>query len=142
MAQRDELLDRFAGFPDRLAGAARIASARPSPEGEWTPEQVVRHLINVDLEVHQARLRDLDHDVEPSWSWQEPGPWQDEPGLGLDGVLERFADTRARTLAEFRALDERGWARAGRHSTYGRLDAAGLLGLATDHDEEHLGGLA
>jgi hypothetical protein len=142
MADRAGLLDRFAAFPDRLRAASRAASTRPTPEGEWTPEQIIRHLINVDIEVHQARLRDLADSSDPSWSWQEPGPWQDEPELGLDGVLRRFEETRARTVGTFRALDEPGWARVGRHATYGRLDAEGLLGLATDHDEEHLGGLA
>ncbi len=31
--------------------------------------------------------------------------------------------------------------RTGVHATYGRLDVAGLLRLAIDHDEEHLAGL-
>ena len=141
MADRAELLERFAAFPERLGAAARDAPTRPTAEGEWTPEQVVRHLINVDLEVHQARLRDLTGRDEPRWSWAEPGPWQDEPGLGLEGVLERFSRTRAETVATFRGLDGAGWARAGRHATYGRLDAVGVLGLATDHDEEHFAGL-
>ena len=140
-ADRADLLAWFAQFPGRVGEAARAAAQRPVPEGEWTPEQVVRHLINVDLEVHQARLRDLAGGGDPSWSWREPGPWPDEPGLGLAGVLARFGETRAATVATFRALDDGGWARAGRHATYGRLDALGLLGLAADHDEEHLAGL-
>ena len=141
MAERDELLDRLAAFPAVVARAARSAAERRTPDGEWTPEQVARHLIAVDLEVHQARLRDLAADDEPSWSWQEPGPWPGEPDLGLEGVLARFAATRTDTLEMYRALDEAGWARTGRHATFGQLDAEGLLRLAVDHDEEHLGGL-
>jgi len=141
MVQRDELLDRLAAFPGVVGAAARSAAKRPRPDGEWTPEQVVRHLIAVDVEVHQARLRDLSRDDEPSWSWQEPGPWPDEPDLRLDGVLERFGAVRAETLKMYGALDDPGWARAGRHATFGRLDADGLLRLAVDHDEEHLAGL-
>ena len=56
MAERDERLGRLAGFPDVVAAAARSAGGRPTPEGEWTPEQVARHLIAVDIEVHQRRL--------------------------------------------------------------------------------------
>ena len=141
MADRDELLERLATFPDRVSIAARDASTRPTPEGEWTPAQVMRHLVAVDLEVHQRRLADLAGGGDPTWSWQEPGPWPDEPGLGLDGVLDRFSETRDRTVVTFRALDAAGWARAGRHATYGRLDPEGLLRLALDHDEEHLTGL-
>lgn len=141
MVERDDRLERLAGFPDVVATAARSAAERPTPEGEWTPEQVARHLIAVDLEVHQRRLRDIAEHDDPSWSWQEPGPWPDEPELGLDGVLERFNEVRAATVGMYRALDDTSWARTGHHVTYGRLDADGLLGLAVDHDEEHLGGL-
>jgi len=141
MGERDERLQQLTGFPGVVAAAARTADGRPKPEGEWTPEQVVRHLIAVDLEVHQRRMRDLATTDDPSWSWQEPGPWPDEPDLGLDGVLDRFAAVRGETVAMFRALDDAGWARTGRHVTFGQLDADGLLGLAVDHDEEHLAGL-
>lgn len=135
------VLATLAGFPDRLAGAARSALAPPTPDGEWTPEQVVRHLIAVETGVHQARLRDLATVAEPRWDWAEPGPWPDEPGLGLEGVLARFAAERASTLATIGALDEAGWARSGEHTTFGTLDVAGLVRNAVDHDEEHHRGL-
>ena len=139
--ERDGRLERLAGFPDVVAAAAHRADGRPTPDGEWTPEQVVRHLIAVDLEVHQRRLRDLGAEDEPTWPWQEPGPWPDEPTLDLGGVLELFAAVRTETVGMYQALDDAGWARQGRHATFGRLDADGLLRLAVDHDEEHLGGL-
>lgn len=138
VAARDGLLDRFAAYPERVASAARAASTVP---GEWTAEQVVRHLIAVETIVHQARLVDVAVHDRPAWSWAEPGPWTGEPDLDLGGVLERFAELRAATVATARALDAAGWRRSGQHATYGRLDVAGLLGLAVDHDEEHLRGL-
>ena len=132
----------LAGFPERL-DSRRAVRRRPDRhrDGEWTPEQVVRHLIAVETGVHQARLRDLATVAEPRWDWTEPGPWSDEPELGLDGVLARFAAHRATTLATIDALDEAGWARTGEHTTFGTLDVAGLLRNAVDHDEEHLRGL-
>jgi hypothetical protein len=141
MGERDARLQRLAAFPDVVRAAAHAASERPTPDGEWTPEQVVRHLIAVDLEVHQRRIRDLGAEDEPNWSWQEPGPWPDEPTLGLDDVLARFASVRRETVGMYRALDEAGWAGTGRHATFGQLDADGLLGLVVDHDAEHLEGL-
>jgi hypothetical protein len=138
---RDDLLDALAAFPDRVAAAARAAATRLSVPGEWTPEQVVRHLVAVETDVHQARLRDLATVAEPRWTWTEPGPWSGEPDLDLDGVLERFALLRGATLAIVGALDEAGWARSGRHATFGPLDVAGVLRNAVDHDGEHLRGL-
>jgi len=141
-AERQRLIDRFATFPERVAAAARAAKARPQVDGEWTPEQVARHLIAVETIVHQARLLDVAVHDGPAWSWTEPGPWEGEPDLDLDGVLARFAELRAATVARVNALDDDGWRRAGRHATYGKLDVAGLLKLATDHDEEHIRGFA
>ena len=140
-AARKSLVERFASFAERLSNAARAADSAPPVDGEWTPEEVVRHLIAVEMEVHQTRLLDVAIQEGPAWAWTEPGPWAGEPDLDLDGVLARFAELRASTVARVRALDDDGWARTGRHATYGKLDVAGLLGLATDHDEEHLRGL-
>jgi hypothetical protein len=102
---------------------------------------VVRHLIAVETIVHRARLLDVAVHDGPAWSWTEPGPWTGEPDLELDGVLARFAELRAGTVATVRALDDDGWRRSGKHATYGKLDVAGLLKLATDHDGDHLEGL-
>lgn len=140
-ASRTALIKRFAAFPERVALAARAADRSPPPGGEWMPEQVVRHLIAVETGVHQARLLDLAISDDPHWTWVEPQPWSGEPDLDLDGVLERFAAMRAATVANVAALDADGWARAGTHASFGRLDVGGLLDIAVDHDEEHLTGL-
>jgi hypothetical protein len=140
-ASRRALMAALAGYPDLLAKAAQNAATRPTLDGEWTPEEVVRHLIAVETGVHQARLLDVAIDDGPRWDWTEPRPWPGEPYLDLDGVLERFGAMRAVTVATVKALDGDGWARAGIHATYGRLDVGGLLRLAIDHDEEHLRGL-
>ena len=138
---RDDLLASLADFPDRVAAAVRGAISRPDPPGEWTTEQVVRHLVAVETDVHQARLRDLATIDAPRWTWTEPGPWSGEPDLDLDGVLRRFSSLRGATLAMVDALDEEGWARSGQHATFGPLDVAGVLRNAVDHDNEHLAGL-
>jgi hypothetical protein len=139
---RRALIQRFAGFPERIASAARTFDGTPPLAGEWTPEQVIRHLIAVETGVHQSRLLQLAINDDPHWSWVEPRPWSAEPDLDLDGVLERFAEMRAATVANVAALDADGWARTGRHTTFGPLDVGGLLGIAIDHDEEHLRGFA
>ena len=139
-----ELVDAFAAFPGRLAAAAKARAAewRPIPDGEWGPNEAVRHLIAVEREVWQARLARLAKEDDPHWTWTEPGP---APGLedaSLLEILTVFAKRRAKSVATVQALDEAGWARFGTHATYGRLDVAGLLRLAIDHDEEHLAGIA
>jgi hypothetical protein len=136
----DELVEAFAAFPARLAAAAkaRVAEWRPFPEGEWGPIETVRHLIAVEQEVHRARLAQVATEEAPHWTWTEPGLAPGFDDASLLEVLTVFARRRAKTVATVRALDEAGWQRYGTHDTYGRLDVAGLLGLAIDHDREHL----
>ena len=140
-ADRAELVERFATFPGRLADAARVADGRPVPAGEWTPALVVRHLMAVEGEVWLARLVSLVAGGEPRWSRMEPGPLPGFDDASLDDVLVLFGRLRASTVDYLRIFDDAAWARAGVHDTYGRLDVAGLLRLAIEHDEEHLAGL-
>jgi hypothetical protein len=138
---RAELVEAFAGFPDRLGLAARAAAARPVPAGEWGPAEVVRHLIAVEGEVWQARLARVAAEDDPHWAWTEPGLAPGFDDAGLDPILAAFGAARSHTVATVRALDEAGWARFGTHATYGRLDVEGLLRLADDHDLSHLDSL-
>jgi len=136
-----EILERLSSFPARLAEAARAAADRPVPAGEWTPAEVVRHLMAVEGEVWLSRLAELAAGGEPRWSWIEPGPLPGFEDASLDGVLGLFGRLRASTLDFLRMFDGQGWSRTGIHDAFGRLDVAGLLRLAIDHDEEHLAGL-
>jgi hypothetical protein len=138
---RAEILERLASFPVRLTDAARAAADRPVPAGEWTPAEVVRHLMAVEGEVWLSRLAELAAGGEPRWSWTEPGPLPGFENASVDDVLGLFGRLRASTLDFLRMFGDEGWARTGIHDTFGRLDVAGLLRLTIDHDEEHLTGL-
>ena len=139
---RDELVEAFAGFPERFAAAASAVTGLPVAAGEWGPSEIGRHLVAVELVVWHVRLEEVATQHDPQWSWTEPGPRPALEAASLDTILAMFAQVRSQSVAAVRAFDDAGWARSGTHATYGRLDVAGLLGLAIDHDEEHLRGLA
>lgn len=136
--ERAALVERFRAGPEQVAAVAgKAAAARGgrAPEG-WSEREIVAHLVRVDREVFQVRLRDLAGPSEPQWSWVEPGA---EPGrTTLAALVEQFATTREATIAHLTDLDDAGWARSGVHATYGRLDVAALLGIAIDHDADHI----
>jgi hypothetical protein len=116
-----------------VGAAARRAGRRPDG---WSERQIVAHLVGVDREVFQVRLRDLAGTTEPQWSWVEPGA---DPGhASLAVLVRRFAAIREAMIAHLATLDEAGWARSGVHAVYGRLDVAALLGIAVDHDTDHI----
>jgi hypothetical protein len=134
------LRDSLAEMPARIAGAA---AALPDPAvattpGEWSAREVVLHLVAVEEEVWQARLDALANDDFPHWPWVEPGLWAGPDAGTFAGALVTFGRFRAATIARLDALDAAGWARRGRHATYGELDVAGLLRIAVAHDGEHL----
>jgi hypothetical protein len=136
------VVDAIALTPARLAAACDPeAAALVQPDGEWGAAEIVRHLIAVEIEVHQRRLGDVMREVEPRWRWTEPGPWPGEPGASMTRLLELFREHRAATVDVVSGLDEAGWQRSGIHETFGRLDVAGLVREALAHDEEHLGTL-
>jgi hypothetical protein len=137
---RAELIEAFAGFPGRLGAAARARAAanRPTADGEWGPAEVVRHLIAVEREVWWTRFASIVDELEPHWSWMEPGLEPGLDGVPLADILARHAAARARSVAIIDGFTEADWARTGVHATYGRLGVAELLGIVTDHDQEHL----
>jgi len=98
----------------------------------------VRHLAAVDEEVWHVRLDALASEVEPFWAWTEPGLWSGPGDDSFDGALAAFAERRAATIARIDALDEAGWARTGRHATYGLLDVEKMLRIVLEHDAEHV----
>jgi DinB superfamily len=138
---REALLEAFAAFPQRLGTAARAAADAPVVDGEWGPAEVTRHLVAVEREVWQSRLAQVAVEDDPQWGWTEPGPEPGLDGASLGTILAAYEAARAMTHAMVTALDDDSWRRFGTHATYGVLDVAGLLGLAIDHDREHLDGI-
>jgi DinB family protein len=129
------LRDALTAVPDHLA--AVIPGAPPAPAGEWTPREVLLHLLAVEEEVWHARLRQLATETEPRWPWFEPGLATLDAD-SWEAALEAFAAARRATVASLDALDDAGWARTGVHERFGRLDVVALMQRALDHDEEHI----
>jgi len=139
--RRRGLARRLISAPARIRRAAEAAGPVAPAPGEWTAQQIVLHLVAVESEVFQRRLEDLVGTDSPAWDWVEPGPAEAGSGEALADSLLRLAAARLATLDWVAELDEDGWQRSGRHATLGRLDVAGLLALAADHDQEHLSAL-
>ena len=108
---RADLRRRLAELPQRLAVATRAAAEVPVPAGEWTPAEVVRHLIAVEEEIWHGRLRQLATEERPRWPWTEPDRWLGAPDASLEDLLLVYADRRGTTLAILGELDDAGWGR-------------------------------
>lgn len=132
--------DALAAAPRRVATAAAThpdPTAPPTP-GEWSPRDVTLHLAAVEAGVWHVRLEALATERFPEWPWVEPDRWPLPEGGSFEAALDVFRAQRAETLASLDSLGVDGWARQGRHATFGILDVAALMRIAIDHDEEHL----
>jgi hypothetical protein len=140
MTSEDRVLvrRRLAAVPDRIAVAARSAAERRVLPGEWSPSEVVRHLIAVEDVVWHTRLRQLVASDRPTWPWVEPEPWEGDPGATLDELLATYAARRSETVEILDGFDDATWNRTGIHATWGEIDVAALMVRAVDHDDEHI----
>jgi hypothetical protein len=146
MSPGERAVARFAATPARLSDSAAAIDSISRPVGTaedaWSATDIVRHLIAVERDVWWGRFGSLREPGEPRWAWTEPGL---EPGLDdarLDELVARFAEARLATLSIIEGFDDEAWGRTGVHETFGRLDATALLGIASDHDDEHLASLS
>jgi len=109
-------------------------------EGEWSLAEVMCHLRDVEIEVHQARFRLLiaeEYAFLPGVSADE---WADERGYCFQDGLQAansFVSAREETLALVEPLDEEMWQRQGRHAFFGHTSMHELLHLVVRHDEIH-----
>ncbi|MDX1600665.1 MAG: HAD-IA family hydrolase [Anaerolineales bacterium] len=113
---------------------------RPSPS-QWSPCEVICHLRDVELEVHQPRLRELLEDDMPFLSAADPDRWADERGYRKQdprAALEAFRAARLETLATLTSLDDEDWAKPARHALLGPTTLGEVMAVAADHDLAHL----
>ena len=135
---RADLRRRLAEVPSDWPSPPAPRPTSRSPAGEWTPAEVVRHLIAVEEEVWHGRLRQLATEERPRWPWTEPDRWLGAPDASLEDLLVVYADRRGTTIAMLDALDDAGWpGPASTRRTASSMSPA-LMTRAIDHDEEHL----
>jgi hypothetical protein len=140
-AARRDIRDRWLATPARLADLVTRGERYVPAGDEWPTATVVLHLLAVDEDVWEARLRQMSERDNPTWTWTEPELTGREAGRSVAQLVAAFSARRAASGAVLAALDDAGWARTGTHATFGVLDVAGLMREALKHDGEHLADL-
>ena len=112
----------------------------PDPQ-EWSPIQIVCHLVESEIKVQRPRLeRILAEDnpflpiTKPPLSARDAVPCHDE---GYS-VAERFMVERMTTLNWLKQLAPDDWMRRARHSTFGPTTLLEMAQFTAQHDRLHI----
>lgn len=143
VAQRDELIQRYAAGPARLRTAlgkipAPALQWRPAP-GKWSAHEVVVHCADSETNSHM-RIRYLVGESQPMIFGYDQDVWAkvfDYHAHPLDAALTTVDAVRANTVPLLRRLPESAWAKAGTHSEAGPYSAEDWLRVYADHLETH-----
>jgi hypothetical protein len=113
----------------------------PMAEGEWTPLQVVGHLVDVDI-VYGFRWRLILTEDRPSYPGYDEKAWSLLPRPDPERLLDALDGLRAVNLAMLEHLDDTDREPLGVHGEQGeeRFDLA--LAKVAGHDLAHLNQLA
>jgi HAD superfamily hydrolase (TIGR01549 family) len=115
-------------------------SQHPDPN-EWSPFQIICHLLEVEAPVHRARLQRILTEENPFIAdpGQPLGPREAQPcdDSGLRAT-QRFLEARRQTIALLRKFPADAWVRPARHSIFGPTTLLEMAHFTAQHDRLHL----
>ncbi|MCI0712278.1 MAG: HAD-IA family hydrolase [Chloroflexi bacterium] len=112
----------------------------PDPD-EWSPFEIVYHLLDSERTVQRPRLERILKDDNPFLSAPPPppGPGQmDLPDLTGHEIAMLFARERQRTLDLLGNIEAWQWQREARHSVLGPTNLLEMAAFTTRHDHLHI----
>ncbi|GIW86839.1 MAG: hypothetical protein KatS3mg108_1163 [Isosphaeraceae bacterium] len=139
-----DLRGRYARGPEILAYAAQglseEAAREPVAPGQWSIAELIVHVVEADL-VLAGRMRWVIAEDDPPLPGFDENAWNERlfaNQLDYRAAIDLMAASRRWMLAILDRLDERAFARSGRHSQSGRTTLAELLIGASNHLDHHL----
>jgi hypothetical protein len=127
------------------AGLSEAQRRHRPAAGQWCLNEVMAHLLHVETEVFQPRLRRMLAEDHPRFPPFSPEPWARERDHAADPFeesLQAFEWARAATLDLLRGLPAGAWERVGVSAFFGPVTLAQYATHVPDHDIEHLAQMA
>jgi len=142
---RERLLNRLEAVVSEIADTvAAVPESRwhqPLRAGARPPHAIIAHLRDVERNAYAPRLRRLLDEDMPEFESFDPEKWEADrynPDEPLTALLAEYAGLRETEMSLLRPLTSRGWARCGRHITFGVRAVQWWVERALRHAEEHL----
>jgi uncharacterized damage-inducible protein DinB len=139
-----DVIDRYAGGGPLLQYAA--AGLAPEHEttrvgpGQWSPSELVAHLLDSDL-VIADRMKRVLAEQDPVLQAFDENAWLerlDSRSMPIDEAVALFTANRRWMTRIFEKCSEADFARSGQHTEAGRKTLAELLATAVSHLDHHL----
>lgn len=111
----------------------------PSPN-EWTLHQVAAHVRDVEEQVFLYRLKRMLREENPAVENFDGDTWTREHYSATEPVKKIAAEIRAarkKQIALLKKAKDKDWARAARHSAYGKISVEWVMTHAANHTMEH-----
>jgi FMN phosphatase YigB (HAD superfamily) len=108
---------------------------------DWAMNEIVCHLRDTDLEIHQLQLNLLLERESAFIPRPETGIWANEREyLNVNGhaALAEFASTRVEMLKILKQQPDEMWSRKARHAIFGPTDFQEVVSFVADHDRLHI----
>lgn len=148
MADTADTIDTYELALDILASTPAMLDAllQPLPPamwtrspaaGEWSPREVLAHMLHVETAVIPVRVRRMLAEDGASLATSEPASASAQPASALE-MLAAWRSARADNLAFLRTLTPVQLAQGGQHPRYGRISAREHIVEWAYHDLEHL----
>lgn len=113
---------------------------RPEP-GEWSPSEIIQHLIDAELAALQSRL-DLILNKEfvflPKVDLTRMAAERPADAPSGPDALAALIDARQATYNRLQSLAVEDWERTARHAIFGPTTLTELVAFTLDHDWKHL----
>jgi hypothetical protein len=140
-----KLIEALARFPEGLAAIVHgvlADDARWKPaDGAWSILEVVRHLVDEEIEDFRTRLRLTLEAPATDWPAIDPPGWASQRrynDANLEDSVWQFVAERRKSVTWLRELHRPDWSTAHTHPKLGPIHAGDLLASWAAHDALHL----
>lgn len=138
MVERIHLLQSLAATPIQLVKALEEPDlSRVTATGEWSPEEILAHLIDVEGR-YLARLRRVSLEQDPRLVPIRPDEATYNHQVEREELLRQFEAARVETLNFVKDLAPADWMRTAIHPSWGKVTLQILVQNLIEHDREHI----
>lgn len=105
---------------------------------EWSPRQILGHLIDSEINVQRQRILTILHEDNPFLVQPAPPTTIDDKTLSGVDLAQQWAELRQETIDILSQITLEDWQRPARHSIFGSTTLLEMAQFTAQHDRLHI----